>query len=248
MRFDDLCPAQFKAVYIDKTAHIEDSEAMRLGRLFEYLITGEGEAMEPKTTKTGIAADDQRVIENAENAKNALKYYGLPKIAANEKFEVKLIANFETGTATINLKGIFDYRSERNGLPLILDFKNSGLIFNKWEPTAWHPETFKKNYLVNVQGLHYAFMWYLATGVIPLVAFLIYTPKNSRDAAFFVCEYTQESLNEHLENVKFAWREIYSLYLNDKLQPVPEKTQCYDCPVKDCPARTNIPKLYNFHF
>lgn len=247
VKFHDACMKQFFEVYIDKSVPFVETPAMRQGKYFEYLVTGKGDTTEPETTKKGEpTADYERIIRNAENCKKALQFHGWNITDADVKMEV-------TTPSGVPLKGIFDIISIGDDADLIIDLKNSGLLDNKWEATGWHKDTFGRGtegmpHLNAIQGLQYALMYYLAKGIIPDVAFVIYNPKAaSLDAAIFYCSYTESRLNEYLTMCEKWYEEIRSSYMSDwKFSPC--LANCSSCPVENCKKRQVFPDRYNFKF
>jgi len=86
----DSCGKQLKAIYLDKTAELHPSDAMKLGQYFEFLATGaklrDGSEPQPVTIKSGdLSADYKRCGQQAAHFKTQMKYYGFEIIDTGVK-------------------------------------------------------------------------------------------------------------------------------------------------------------------
>lgn len=242
-----MCGHVLKAKYITKTWPVngDDSPAKKLGRYFEYILTGStGRSVVPpeaeykKGAMTAFKRDPLRNRLTVDKMtkpyqlahKNALRvknYFRLMKINVIE-VNVHIQKGLKEGTIDI----IAMYKGNR----IVIDVKYSGLLEEKWSELGWMWTEEQKKFH-GMQALQY----HALTG-IPFY-FLVVSSTNEEDIKFFEVEFDEFSIEQHEAEVADT-RKKMKFYVDFGFHPIPELVRCLKCPLKEtCKDRMDTPTI-----
>jgi hypothetical protein len=223
------CGLRFRAIFIDKTLSIYPSDAMELGRYFEFCATGyvrEGdEEPKPKLKRDGaMTIEYQRATEQAQNFKDDCAALGIEIVSVGERIEKD------------NLSLVLDVRAMYEGREVIIDLKHTGLLYNKWEDNGWSLDGFEFKTKHHHQPIHYMFM----TG-LPFYYF-VFSSTNETDREFFEVVVPQPDTNElHARRIDRIRNRI-GIELATGFIPRPDLKRCLECELfANCKSRQEAP-------
>ena len=240
----ERCPLQFYKQYITKEYETEPTEPMRMGQYLEYLFTGQlprsKEIPQPKTTKTGLSTDYQRIVEHKERWEDLVKHYKITDI----------VPGIETVTLLddkISVKTVEDVRCKVNGKESIIDIKCSGLIRDKWQETGW--EEIERKPKLYRQGFMYCYNYKKTTGILPDFYFAVFSPKSDDYRLIqldFVYDGAEEIIFEEIENKVRYTKEMIDSYIDMGFHGSKNYSHCKNCGIENCAYRqfvANIEKI-----
>lgn len=240
--YSDECGLVLDAKFISNTYPPVDSEAMRKGRLFEYLATNyvrKGEQPpEPEyykrngdTYKVGDMKPEYVNIANHAQRFKSLALEMFPNMRWGVEYKYQEFA------------GIFDGVDD----DCVLDTKCSDLIFDKWNTWGWDISRWEKTAerlmtedLLTVlkfnpnlwQPLHYSWLFLKKHGKYPKWYFYIIHPK-SDDVSFFKLDIrldTHEAYKYLLPQIK---TEVDMVLQTGGFEPKPTYNRCNKCELKE---------------
>lgn len=239
----DACGTQLKAIYLDKTASITPSDAMKLGQYFEFKATGaklrDGSEPQPETTKSGdFTAEYKRTLLQAANFQIEMKYYGFEIISIGETWEY----DFEG----INIKAILDVVAKnRQGNEVIIDLKYSGLLDDKWDETGWDKEKLPTRRKLISQPKLYSWLSLKKFGKIYPFYFFLHSSTNPVDRKIYKINVGKEdTLCEDVEKQIRFTDETIQFHLLSGFEARPYYKRCISCPLlSTCKDAITLPKI-----
>lgn len=237
----ELCPKEFYHTYVIKSHWTPSSEARELGVRFEYLLTGardyHGNVPGPILTATGKESiEESRISGNVIEAKIALMRNGidLKKAAVSVSVQRKCLS----GTADLgyNESGIH-----------VIDLKYSGLRgdYAKRHEFGWHPETIATNYSHQVQARFYTLLFGAER-----FWFVVFDSRKDYegDHDIFELTFSEKAMNEAKNMILNAIQIIQErLKSPSGFDPEPKCERCRTCPVQECEARIEYPKIQSIN-
>jgi len=239
----DSCGAQLKAIYIDKTASIQPSAAMKLGQYFEFKATGaklrDGSEPQPDLLKSGdFTAEYKRTLIQASHFQTEMKYHGFEIISIGEVWEYV----FEG----INVKGILDVVAKnRQGNEVIIDLKYSGLLDNKWNDFGWAKETLPNRRKLISQPKLYSWLSLKKFGKIYPFYFFIHSSTDPIDRKIYKINVgNEEKLCEEVEKQIRFTDDTIQYHLVAGFEARPYYKRCLECPIlSTCDKAITLPKI-----
>jgi hypothetical protein len=224
------CGLLFDAKYIKKSVKDEPSEAMLLGKYFEYRATGyvnEGEEPpQPQLKKDGLPkAEYARAESQAMNFIEHCEELGIEILEVGKRVE-------KDGCSLI-----VDIIALYKGREIIIDLKYSGKLYDKWDDSGWALDGFEYKMKHHIQPMHYQFMLGL-----PFYYF-VFSSQNDVDAEFFEVVMPQPETNEvHAQRIENI-RERIGMEMATGFIPRPSYKRCMDCPIfNDCQHAIKAPE------
>lgn len=220
------CGLRFESIYINKTLSPEPSEAMLLGRYFEYLCTGyyDGDvAPEPKTKRDGsLTAEYMRAEIQADNFKNYVREMGIEILQVGKKI------------VSDGCSMILDILAMYQGREVIIDLKYTARLRDKWDDNGWEAFEYKTKH--HTQAIHYSFM----TG-LPFYYFVF--SSTNEDVEFFEVVMEQPITNEIHEAKLRTIRANIELETKYGFQARPTVMRCASCELKQtCKQAAKYPE------
>lgn len=244
-----MCGLVLKAKYITKTWPVDgdDSDAKKLGRYFEYILTGStgrsGVTPTAEYKRSALLAYKRDPLRNRltpeksmtkpyqlahKNAERVKQYFKLMKIKILE-----VNVHIQKGL----IGGTIDIIATHKGRRVVIDVKYSGLIHEKWDELGWVWTNEQKKFH-GTQALHY----HLLTG-IPFY-FLVVSSTNDEDIKFLDVEFDDFSIEQHQAEIDDTRKKMQFYIDFDGFHPVPELVRCLKCALrKDCKDRLDSPPL-----
>jgi hypothetical protein len=242
-----MCGLVLKAKYIDKTwpADADDSPAKKIGRYFEYILTGSigrsGVAPLAEYKKGALTNYKRDPLRNRLTIDKMTKPYQLAHknaVRVKEYFKLMKIKVLEVNVhIQKGLKeGTIDIIALHNGHRIVIDVKYSGLLFEKWDELGWMWTDEQKKFH-GTQALQY----HSLTG-IPFY-FLVVSSTNDEDIRFFDIEFDEFSIEQHEAEVEDT-RKKMKFFIDFGFHPVPELVRCLKCPLRtNCKDRVDAPPV-----
>ena len=239
MKFD-FCPAQIKAIFIDKTVKSVPSLAMLKGSFFEHLCLDAGHAHDdtnvtdlPRLKNGNKSVEHQRIEAQAEVFQRIVKERPIVIHEKQVNITIPYNDNYE-------LSGTIDFFAQLDGNPemAIFDLKLTGSIYREHNydgmaPWSWEfpqnmdfTQAFMYNYLVQEKLVIDAPFYYLVFDYKPESEYKIIRKKIERIHKMEL----MESIRKTIERIEFhnsaGWN-YNATYAN-----------CIKCPLKKtCPAK-----------
>jgi hypothetical protein len=242
----DLCGRVLKAKYIDKDfpENGDDSPEKKLGRYFEYILTGAtgrgGEVPKPVYTKTALAAYRKDPLRNRLQVSGMTKPYQLAhKNAERVKkyFKEMKIRPLETSVYIKKggMEGTIDVIASYKGKRIVIDVKYSGLIDDKYNDMGWR-WTNEQAKFHGTQALQY----HILTST-PFY-FLVVSSTNEFDIKFMEVQFDDFSIEQHMIEVEDT-RKKMDFYNEFGFNPLPELKRCLKCALKErCDVKATAPE------
>lgn len=252
-----MCGLQFYYKNIAKVGKWPSSEAMNLGKYFEYKCTGYYDPRdgipEPKTTSKGLSKDYEVADKNAILFVKMLNEYGIDMVAAGTMLETP------TMRGLLDLHGKYKKGSKygKQGQDVIIDIKNSGQIDNEYDDYGWGDKNIESKDVLLVQSVQYIILWYELTGKIAEFQFWIFNSKKENDAKVFRVNLDKTRIIQHAEMIEKSINFIEASKEKVKSGVPPEKmfapkptmSGCAECGMKDeCKFRAVVPTIRDIYY
>lgn len=229
--YGEQCGELFNRQYVTKDIDVPPSDAMLLGRYFEYKCTGyknpDEPTPEPKLTRAGEpTAPYKRANEHAERFHEICIEHGIKIKTVGRKIKRD------------GLTCVIDVEAEYNGEDIIIDLKYSGRVNDKWDKHGWHLDSFDQKFLQHIQPMHYAFM----TG--KRFFYFVFSSKND-DVLLFEVNMPQPETNEIWEQrLKHIREKMNDELLTGGFTPRPSYERCNKCPIlNECQHANITPRI-----
>jgi hypothetical protein len=223
------CGLRLKALYIDNTHRSVPSDAMQLGKWFEYCATGstgrDGTPEPERTVKGQLTADYARAEMQANYFKVFCKGLGIEILHVNKHVQLE------------HLTGTLDIVAKWNDRTVTIDLKYSGLMDNKWDEMGWEIETLADKDHHMVQARHYT-----AISGTPFY-FWVWHPKQEMVNKLIEVKIDPESIEKHKEQ---AQNMINALNMDIALglKARPELMRCAKCELfESCDKKALLPEV-----
>lgn len=239
---DGTCLKRFyyKSVERKGDKKAEETEAMRLGTLFEYYLTGAYDYYGNKpvakrkyigSEKEAYYAADKRVIDNAKVARESLKHFGID-LDAKVTYSVDTKFFFKCFDGSADLR-YFNHR--------LLDCKYTGILKkpDKYSKESWNEENVGKSFSKKIQSALYSFLYFLKEGVYPSFDYIVFSNKADEKAEFqiFGMDISKECFNS-LQWLMVETANLFQSMINEnKFIEKPSFDNCKGCPVLDCKVK-----------
>lgn len=219
------CAEVLISKHIKKDFPKVDSDTMRLGRYFEYILTNvpsnyhpEGEEAEyKKTAKTKTVEDMLEPYKLA--TKKAKKLKDLFLRSGIEIIEAQTYK--ENGDLNGNIDIIADFRGEY----VVIDLKYSGLIDNRWDKFGWQWTPEQKEYNA-IQAVQYK----LLTGYD--VLFCVAGSGKKDEFRLFRVVLSENTVENHKMLAERAKTDLELMEALGSGQNYPSFNKCNSCPLK----------------
>jgi len=250
----EACGVQFKSMYLDKTHRLDPTPAMMKGNRFEFLALGiknrDGSEPEPIKTSSGNVskAEEEKVKAQAERCKQALEKHGFEIMGTDQK-KVNDFDGFQ-------IVSVLDAEGTKDGEPVIIDTKYSGLLYNKWEVMGWHPEKIANNIFHQKQALMYMFHMAHRTGKLYDFYYLVHSATNDVESEIFKMQFSDDpDMHQKMAKEQFQIfeRSLHSIaktirlqYDMDGFKAVPTVKGCMECPLMadgSCKHAISVPEI-----
>lgn len=242
----ELCGLVLKAKYIDKDfpEDGDDSPDKKLGRYFEYLLSGStGRSDTPpraEYTKTALKAYEKDPLRNRLKVEHMLEPYQLAHRNAErvkQYFKIMKIKILEVNVRFTKggKVGTIDIIAMYKGRRVVIDVKYSGLIHDKWNEMGW-VWTDEQAKFHGTQALQYHDL----TG-IPFY-FLVVSSKNDEDIKFIEVEFDDFHREQHEVTVDDT-RKKMDFFIEFGFHPRPELVRCARCAIREkCSFKMEAPE------
>lgn len=243
----ELCGLILKAKYIDKTypVNADDSDAKRLGRYFEFILTGSTgrDGIEPQPDWYESALKKEPRLRKVDDMKKPyqLAHKNAERVKVYfKKMKIKVIevnVRIQRG----GMEGTIDVIATYKGQRIVIDVKYSGLIDNRFDEMGWTMTDEQKNFH-GVQAHQYHYLT-----LIPFF-FLVVSSTNEDDILFIEAEFTEFSKEQHEVEIEKVRTDM--LYGKDfAFIPYPELVRCKNCAIAaGCPVKTEVPIIKKVNF
>lgn len=253
-----MCGLVLQAKYITKTYpyDADDSAAKKIGRYFEFLLTGalpkSGIKPEPEVMVSVLNAK-RKLVGNANKTNEQLlkeytfgvdDYYEGYRLAHANAARIKYyfqkmkIEILEVGV-TISKDGIcgtLDVIAMYKGQKIVIDIKYSGLIEDRWNEMGW-TWTHEQKRFHGTQAVHY----HLLTDV-PFY-FLVVSSTNLVDVLFNEILFDDLSIAQHKLDIEDT-RTKMETYNAIGFNAYPDIKRCGTCALKmTCPSFQDVPEV-----
>ena len=221
-----------------------ETDAMRLGTLFEFLLTGAfdyyGDKPELKKKYEGTPSEsyyaaDQRAIDNANAAKDILKDFNID-LDKKDEYEVDKRMVFKCLGISMDLS-FFNHE--------IKDIKYSGVLFDDWSKYAWDEKGIEESFSKQIQSTLYSLVYMLIIGVKPNFEYIVFSNKAKELKEFQIFKVTISE--ERFNMLKWMMLDVANLFQSmineDKFIEKPSFENCKGCPVTDCKVRQKYRKV-----
>lgn len=236
----EVCPRKWKAKWIDHEIESQSSDAMDMGKYFEYLAIGAGaragdEVTDLPRNKNGSKTANQlRIEEQADICKSMFdpkseNFIGIELISVQLKLE-----NEE------DEKGTLDFLGKRvsNGKPVIGDLKLTADVENTRGNYGWG----NAEQLDFTQQIHYHNLFVDVYDEEPETLLLVFDYSPRKGIKHIELQITDSKIEQVKERFTTA-KEVFSQYTNDDWEVYdPSESECADCPLK-CKNRFVKPLL-----
>jgi hypothetical protein len=243
----EMCGLVLHSKYITKTYpyDAEDSPAKKLGRYFEYILTGavpkSGTIPEPEYMKTPLAKKKREEL-TVEDMYEPYRTAHMNAARVKNYFKMMDITILEAGV--VYTKGLIDgtidvialYKGER----IVIDIKYSGLIHDRWNEYGWMwtPEQ-KKNH--GTQAIHYNTLTKLP------FYFLVVSSTNIKDILFHNIVVDDLDREQHQRDIDDTRSKMLT-YTNIGFNPIPDLVRCSECALRNsCESRQDYPAVKRIH-
>lgn len=214
------CGIKWSEINLFKTIKQEPTDAMMLGKYFEYKATGYVGAGEeeprPKTKRDGnLTAEYERAEIQAMNFK---------KYCTNLGIEI-----LEIGKRIVkdNCSLVLDIVAMYKGREVIIDLKYTGKLYDKWDDNGWSLDSFEYKTAHHIQPIHYSYM----TGM-PFYYFVF--SSTNEDCEFFEVKMEQPITNEiHQQRLESVRKRIDMEIVTGGFIARPTLKRCSNCPLND---------------
>lgn len=240
-----MCGHWLKAKYIDKTWPEEgdDSEAKKLGRYFEYILSGStgrsGIPPEAEYRKEALKAFQRDPLRNRLSVDSMLSEYKLAHknaLRVKEYFKIMKIQILEVNVTYkgMGMIGTIDIVAMYQGRRVVIDVKYSGLIDDKWNELGW-VWTDAQAKFHGTQALQYHTLTKLP------FYFLVVSSTNEEDIVFLEVELDDFSIEQHKTEVDYT-RTKMDFFQDFGFNPLPSLKRCMSCPIREkCKDRIKAP-------
>jgi hypothetical protein len=216
--FSVNCPQAIKLRYIDKVA-TEQSEAMKRGLYFEWLLLGQSSQEAPQLEKLkngGKSQAEKDIDELAGIAKKTLELLGINMESIQPQMRLEVDG----------MSGIIDMIANDIENPDRLAIYDIKYTETKYDD-RWNGWADLENKLDSKrQARHYIHLYHLKHGVYLPYYFLVFG--KSGWCRVIKCVMTSESLNLHVQEVN-AVRDMLGTWEKAKWPAVPSYDKCRDC-------------------
>lgn len=254
------CGEVIESKYVRKDFPDQQSEAMKLGSYFEYILTGapmrDGTIPKPSFMISKIK-DKKKLKGNEDKTDEWIitqynfgidEMYDGYRMAHRNAVRVKqmmkdmgiTIKATQVHVVDGKYDGHLDVIADYNGEEVTIDIKYSGLIEDKWNEMGWMmtPEQIEYH---KVQAVHYT-----GIGKRPMY-YLICSSTNEDQIKFIRMTVDDFAIEQHFINAD----ELYKRFDYDKkigFNIYPEYTRCKTCALfSRCSFKTQIPKVEVVH-
>lgn len=229
------CPTRFYATEVARTHHVEPTESMRKGQLFEYLALGslnrEGQVPTLERRQNGqLTVDELRIRKQAAEFKRLLPLYDITILSTGVAVTVPLrLRSGDELFVTCLLDAIISYRNR----PFIMDLKLTADVDSRFGEYCW-----KLPHLMDhLQAHTYLYAFNKATqrqDVGFIYALFDYKPRIDHD----ILEVKASAGNEAEMRQRFQVAfDTYHQFEAAGWPARPSWNQCEKCPLTTCPVR-----------
>ena len=213
------CGLRWEAINIKKELRPIPSEAMMLGKYFEYKATGYvgagEEEPQAKMRKDGKpTADYERAEIQAMNFKAYCKHLGIEILEIGKRI------------VKDNCSLVLDIVAMYEGREVIIDLKYTGMLYDKWNDNGWNLDAFEYKTSHHIQPIHYAYMT-----ALPFYYFVF--SSTNEDCEFFEVKLEQPITNEiHAQRIESVRKRIDIEMSTGGFIPRPTLKRCANCELK----------------
>lgn len=210
------CGIRWSAIHIDKRIKTEPTDAMMLGKYFEYKATGyynesEGEPKAKLKRDGNLTAEYERAEMQAMNFKEYCKEMGIEILEVGKRI------------VKDNCSLVLDVVAMYKGREVIIDLKYTGKLHDKWDDNGWSLDSFEYKNAHHIQPIHYSYM----TG-LPFYYFVFSSTNN--DCEFFEVKMEQPITNEiHETRIQSVRKRIDIEQTTGGFIPRPTLKRCSSC-------------------
>lgn len=240
------CGIQVQKIYIEKTVSFEESEEVRAGKWFEFMVLGtkNRDGSEPSpvfTASKGVpAAITKHLTGQIENYNNI--YSSITKIETSKILEVEYNG--------YKFKGILDVLAKNTEYGIhIRDIKCTGFLNNKYDSFGWDCFLGNGTFLPEKKHINqakfYTWLWFELTGEIAVFVFDVFSNNNPNECSIKKISFSKEAIYSFKDNYIMLTEKLDN-ELQVGLKAVPEMNRCKKCPVLDCEHKTLLPEVEEY--
>ncbi len=240
--WEELCPIQWKARYVDETLEWDESQAMRWGTYFETLAIGSGVKGKTVTlTHTEEkSVNNQRAKDQAKACRSYLRLRGR-KLHVQRYLDADIT---DSEGQVIPIMGGLDieYFFNEEGREGIIDLKFTGDVENDYGKFQWG----NTDKIDCSQLLHYGLIKQFHTGEWPILEYWVFDNSAEMKQIMLRVNVEEYSIQDHIERVSKAYNEIIMAMDFTGFQPRNSFKNCNACKMK-CEHERKIPELVEIY-